>query len=64
MVTRTVYVPANHFGRQLLASIWSRISCSFGIIHKVNQEILCAPITLDEKDTMKLNRILQKYGLM
>lgn len=63
MITRTIYVPANHFGRNILAHIWERVGCSMGEIHKVDN-VLRVPITLPEREVVRLERILQKYGLM
>ena len=62
MVTRTVYVPANLFGRNVLALIWETISCSMGEIRKV-ENALKVPITMPEREVVKLERILQKFDL-
>lgn len=64
METRTIYVPANQFGRYLLAYIWERISCSMGEIKKVNGTYLRVPITLPQGEVSKLERILQNYDLI
>jgi len=62
MITRTIYVPANHFGRDVLAYIWERIGCSMGEIRKVDN-VLRVPITLPRQDVSRLDRILQKFDL-
>jgi hypothetical protein len=62
METRTVYVPANAFGRNVLALIWQNIACSMGPIQKVENALRVA-ITMPEREVNKLNRILQKFDL-
>ena len=62
MVTRTVYVPANAFGRNVLALIWEKISCSMGEIRKV-ENALCVTITMPEREVVKVERILQTFDL-
>ena len=63
MTTRTIYVPANAFGREVLNFIWERVSCSMGEIHKLDN-VLRAPITLPEREVEKLEKILLKFDLM
>ena len=55
MVTRTIYVPANVFGREVLNLIWERVSCSMGEIRKLDN-VLRAPITLPEREVEKLEK--------
>ena len=62
MVTRTIYVPANTFGRNVLALIWEQVSCSMGEIRKVEGALRVA-ITMPTREITKLNRILQKFDL-
>ena len=62
METRTIYVPANAFGRNVLALIWEQISCSIGEIRKVDNALRVA-ITMPTREITKLNRILQKFDL-
>lgn len=62
MITRTIYVPANQFGRSILEYIWEHISCSMGEIHKVDN-VLRVPITLPEREVAHIERILQKFDL-
>lgn len=64
MVTRTIYVPANLFGRDVLANIWAHVSCSMGDIRRVDGQTLRVPITMPEREVLKVNKILQTYGLM
>ena len=64
MITRTIYVPANLFGRDILTNIWAHVSCSMGDIKRVDGHTLKVPITMPEREVMKVNQILQTYGLM
>jgi len=64
MITRTIYVPANLFGREVIAKIWAHVSCSIGDIKRIDNMTLRIPITLPEREVMKVNKILQTYGLM
>ena len=63
MLTRTIYVPANAFGRTILEYIWEHISCSMGDIRKVDG-MLRVPLTLPQREVSKLERILLKFNLM
>lgn len=63
MVTRTIYVPANAFGRNILTHIWENISCSMGEIRKV-ENVLRVAITMPEREVAKVERILQKFDLI
>lgn len=63
MTTRTIYVPANAFGREVLNLIWERVSCSMGEIRKLDN-VLRTPITLPEREVEKLEKILLKFDLM
>lgn len=63
MVTRTIYVPANAFGRQLLEQIWEHVSCSMGDICRVDNMFRVA-ITMPEREVVKVENILHKYDLI
>ena len=63
MVTRTIYVPANHFGRGILEYIWEHVSCSMGDIKRTDNMFRVA-ITMPEREVEKVNRILATYDLM
>ena len=62
METRTIYVPANAFGRNVLALIWEQVSCSMGTIRKI-ENTLSVDITMPEREVNKVTRILQKFDL-
>jgi hypothetical protein len=63
MVTRTIYVPANVFGREVLNMIWKNISCSMGEIRKL-ENVLRVPVTMPEREVKQLEKILLKFDLM
>lgn len=63
MVTRTIYVPANAFGREVLSMIWERVGCSMGEIRKLDN-VLRVPVTLPQREVEKLEKILLKFDLM
>ena len=63
MITRTIYVPANAIGRNVLEHIWDVVSCSMGEIKKV-ENVLAVPITMPERELVKVERILQMYDLL
>ena len=62
MITRSIYVPANQFGRQVLSYIWEHVSCSMGDIRTVDNALTVA-ITMPEREVAKVERILKKYDL-
>ena len=63
METRTIYVPANRIGRYILNYMIERIGCSVGDIRKVS-DTLAVPITVPQRDVVKVERILQMYDLL
>ena len=63
MITRTIYVPANHFGRDVLSYIWQRIGCSMSSIRKVDN-VLRVSITLPKKEVTHMEHILQRFNLL
>jgi hypothetical protein len=63
METRTYYFPANRIGRHILNYLIEHIGCSIGDIRKVADNI-AVPITVQKRDIMKVERILQMYNLM
>ena len=62
METRTYYFPANRIGRHILNYLIDRVGCSIGDIHKV-ADTLAVPITVQKKDIIRVERILQMYNL-
>lgn len=63
MVERTYYFPANRIGRYILNYLIERIGCSIGEIRRVADN-LAVPITVVQKDVVKVEKILQMYDLM
>ena len=63
METRTYYFPSNRIGRYILNYLIERVGCSIGDIRKVAGTI-AVPITVQKKDVIKVERILQMYDLI
>lgn len=63
METRTYYFPANRIGRYILNYLIARVGCSIGDIRKVAGN-LAVPITVQKRDVVKVERVLQMYDLM
>jgi len=63
METRTYYFPSNRIGRYILNYLIERVGCSIGDIRKVAGTI-AVPITVQKKDVVKVERILQMYDLI
>jgi len=63
METRTIYVPANRLGRNVLGYIWLHVACSMGDVKRV-EDALRVPITLPSREVIKLEKILQNFNLM
>ena len=63
MIERTYYFPANRIGRYILNYIIERVGCSIGDIRKVANS-LAVPMTIQKKDLVKVERILQMYDLI
>ena len=62
VITRTIYVPANYLGREVLSYICEHICCSIGDIRKI-ENVFRVPITTPEREVIKIDKILQKFGL-
>lgn len=60
MVERTYYFPANRIGRYILNYLIERVGCSVGEIRRVADN-LAVPITVVQKDVVKVEKILQMY---
>ena len=63
MVERTYYFPANRIGRYILNYLIERVGWSIGDIRRVADN-LAVPITVVQKDVVKVEKILQMYDLM
>ena len=62
METRTYYFPSNRIGRHILNYLIDHVGCSIGDIRKVT-DVLAVPITLNQRDVVKVERILQTFDL-
>lgn len=65
MTTRTYYLPKNRVSVHIINYIVSKIGCSIGEL-KVSQSTntIRAPITCNDTDVPKIERILKRYGMM
>lgn len=63
METRTYYFPCNRIGRHVLNYLIAHVSCSVGNIRKVS-DTLAVPITVQKRDIVKVERVLQIYDLL
>ena len=65
MTTRTYYLPNNRVSVHVINYIVSKIGCSIGEL-KVNQtaNTIRIPITCNDTDVTKIERILKRYDLM
>ena len=63
MVTRTIYVPANHLGRDVLARIWQHVGCSIGDIRRV-ENVFRVSVTMPEREVDMVEKILKKFDLL
>lgn len=65
MTTRTYYLPRNRFSLHVLNRIVTYCGCSIGEL-KVNRQTdtIRAPITCNDSDINKVERILYRYGMI
>ena len=65
MTTRTYYLPKNRVSVHVINYIVSKVGCSIGEL-KVNQkaDTIRVPVTCNDTDVTKIERILKRYGLM
>ena len=63
METRTYYFPKNQIGRHILNYLVERVGCSIGEIRKISN-IIAVSITVQKRDIVKIERILQMYDLI
>ena len=65
MTTRVYYLPRNRISIYLLERMIERVGCSIGDIKVLKAEnVLKVPITCNDKDMKKVERILLRYDLM
>lgn len=65
MITRTYYLPRTRIAVHLVNYMVAKIGCSIGDI-KVNKETntIRVPVTCNDTDVKKIERILWRYGMM
>jgi len=65
MTTRTYYLPKNRIAIHVINYMITKVGCSIGDI-KVNHtaNIIRVPITCNDGDIKKVERILDRYGMM
>lgn len=63
--TRTYYLPKNRISVHVINYIVSKVGCSIGEL-KVSQkaDTIRVPITCNNTDVKKIERILERYGMM
>ena len=65
MTTRTYYLPKNRVSIHVLNYMVERIGCSIGDIKPMKAvDTLRVPITCNDKDVDKIERILTRYDMM
>lgn len=65
MTTRTYYLPKNRVSVHVINHIVTKVGCSISEL-KVCQkaDIIRVPITCNDADVVKIERILKRYGMM
>ena len=65
MTSMTYYLPKNRIAMHLINYMVSKVGCSIGDL-KVNQiaNTIRVPITCNDKDIKKIERILNQYGML
>ena len=65
MITRTYYLPKNRIAIHVLNYMIERVGCSIGDIKSMKAaDTLRVPITCNDKDIEKIERILTRYDMM
>ena len=65
MTTRTYYLPKNRISMHVLNYMAACVGCSIGDIKLMKTtDTLRVPVTCNDKDVQKIERILTIYGMM
>lgn len=65
MITRTYYLPKNRISMHVLNYMIARVGCSIGEIKLMKTaDTIRVPVTCNDKDVQKIERILTIYGMM
>lgn len=65
MTTRTYYLPKNRIALHVINCMIAKVGCSIGEL-KVNQkaDTIRVPVTCNDADVHKIEKILTRYGMM
>jgi len=65
MTTRTYYMPKNRISLYIISNIIDKVGCSIGDI-RVQQisNTIKVPITCNDKDVPKVEKILRRYDIL
>ncbi len=64
MTTRTYYLPKNRISIMIVNKIVEKVGCSIGDIKVSKYDFLRVPLTCNDADIKKIERILDKYGMI
>jgi len=65
MTTRTYYLPKNRISLHVLNYMIERVGCSIGDIRAMKSaDTIRVPITCNDKDVSKIERILTTYDML
>ena len=65
MTTRQYYIPRNAFGRNIMNLIIQKVECSVGDFKRNSEsDTIRFSITCNNKDILKVEKILKRYDLM
>lgn len=65
MITRTYYLPRNRIALHLINYMVLHIGCSIGEIKVSKQsDTIRVPVTCNEKDIQRIERILTRYEML
>lgn len=63
MTTRTYYMPKSRISLYIINTLIQKVGCSIGDI-KVVQETLRVPITCNDTDIKKIEKVLTVYDIL
>lgn len=63
MTTRTYYLPKNRISVHVINKLAAKVECSIGDI-KVLKDTLRVPITCNDKDIKKIEKVLYIYNMI
>jgi len=65
MTTRIYYIPRDSLGKYVINVIVQRVGCSIGDLRiNYNSNTMKVPITCNDKDFSRIERILRSYDLI